>query len=355
VLAFWVATQPVPALGALWLGSQAPAQPAAAASGFDFCAAAISGARVQPATAAVQQEEGHNQAIYARHTVLMVPTDASPDAFKIAASAYSILPRKDGAGELSSHFTKVALVGLAPPASSAMSGVLVGDEVCGSKSSTIDQNAQAFFQANAKDYVTLLTCAQVSTCSGGPALSEQLPFIETMFSGGGVSGRSLQGNFLPIIMQQQSIDFGVAVGDAVNLLVAPGGIWEGERVLLVFSGDIRPQISWPGAVENEVTLLAEQGVGNAVRHYDRAAPGNVPKDYSVFLAAAQVSGLLGMHSSRSFLGGGDSKTGAQYASIIKWIDDRWIGERMALTEEAQADQSKRKHLLRQNQRQLDVA
>mmetsp|Transcript_49319 Transcript_49319/g.115340 ORF Transcript_49319/g.115340 Transcript_49319/m.115340 type:complete len:279 (+) Transcript_49319:24-860(+) len=253
------------------------------------------------------------------------------------ASAYAILPREEGGGELSAHFTKAVLVSRAPGANA--DGVLVGDDVCGAQSGVVDEHALSFFKKAAADYITVLGCGQAPSCTAmtHPTLDAQLPFIEVMFTGGGVSKRSLKGNLLPVVMQQQSIDFGVAVGDAINLLVASGGIWEGERVLMVFVGDISPEKSWLGAVEKEVELLAEQGVGNAVRHYDDIAPEQRPKDYSVMLAASQAAGLLGMQDARVFLGGGNGQTGAQNAAVVKWVDDRWIGERMALDQEDAKD------------------
>mmetsp|Transcript_18717 Transcript_18717/g.33864 ORF Transcript_18717/g.33864 Transcript_18717/m.33864 type:complete len:352 (-) Transcript_18717:88-1143(-) len=296
------------------------------------CSAALTPARLSSTRTAIQDHQVQ-QAIHARHTVLTVPPDVTGDGADAIASAYAILPREDGGGELSSHFTKVVVVSRAPDANS--DGVLAGDDVCGAQSGVVDEQALSFFKTAAADYISVLGCQQVPSCTTvtHPTLDAQLPFIEVMFTGGGVSKKSLKGNLLPIVMQQQSIDFGVAVGDAVHLLVESGGIWQGERVLMVFIGDIIPQANWPGGVEHEVALLAEQGVGNAVRHYSDLAPARRPKDYSVMLAASQTAGLLGMQNAKVFLGGGNGKTGAQSAAVVKWADDRWIGERMALDQE----------------------
>jgi len=298
--------------------------------------------------------------IRSRHAVLVVPGEPFLAGGKLAAAAYASMPRAVKDGKAGTTFTKFVVVGHAEHSASPQ-GISLGDDVCG-RAGFSDEDAVRFLKTVVEKYLgslapRVLNCkASPGNCPepSSPSLDQQLPFLSAL------TNNSLRGHTVPVLLQSQSIQLGVAVGDALALLAASGGVWHAERVLFVFGADMSAGLPAEKAElcdTHAAELLTEQGVPQAAKYFqdlwlgkarkEDCGPGALPRGYASLLAAARVASMLNLKTTRVEVGssalpealqgkaGKPAEEGQEgeppalgYGSLIYWQDGAYIGERL---------------------------
>lgn len=307
-----------------------------AASCFHFCAVSVlpggligsSGPAAGPFcfpsdAAAVQQvetlfkkqlEKRLPQDISSHHAVLVVPTDPLTAAGGIALEAYLSLPRTILEKSYTTVFTKFVVVGHSRLG--GRKGISLGDDVCGSASKLTDTMALKFLETEVFTRMgglapTIVACAAANQpCSEhvSPGVTQQLPILSALLG----HSRSLAGQLLPVMMQGQDISSAVRLGDALSYLVQTGGLWEAERVLFVFAGDLSEglpadQEGW--CDERVAEVVTQRGIPQAAEYFHDLLAGGVrggcqgpaaaPRGYGPLLTAARVAALVKLRRRRA--------------------------------------------------------
>merc|ERR1719436_1770573 len=82
------------------------------------------------------------------------------------------------------------------------------------------------------------------------------------------------------MMHGQGLRLGSRLGDALSLLVAPGGIWQAERVLFVVSGDLAsglPAAEAKRCDQKSVEVTTERGVAQVATYFEALSKGQRPE------------------------------------------------------------------------------
>lgn len=290
--------------------------------------------------------------INSHHAVLLVPNSPLTAGGGFATEAFASLPRVLDGRTFTSAFSKFVVVGHA--AGQGMhKGIEFGDDVCGAAGYT-DELAARFFGTEVQSQLShfapdLINCgSKPEACQGQVAgMDEQLAFLGALLG----PFRSVKGSLLPVMLHGQGIRLGSRLGDALTLLVAPGGIWEAERVLFIISGDLSKGL--PAAVakhcdQRTTEMIVEGGVPRMAEYIeallgDRMAEGcpgkaAVPEGYAPMLTAARVAGKLKLFKRQAVVAhyGLDKETEWKsfdgvirgYASVLFWQDSRSVWERL---------------------------
>jgi len=294
--------------------------------------------------------------VYSHHAVLIAPTDPLKSGGGFAADGYAALPRIIKDGNFSTAFTKFVVVSHGRKL--GLDGITFGADVCGAAQLT-DKIAADYFRSDAMErlghYVPrMLSCAKLGNCEQHElpiGVASQLPFLAAI-SG---PGSPLKNNVLPVVLHGQGVRLAARLGDALSLLVQPGGVWEAERVLFVFSGDLSLGLA---AVQADLCdtktaeLVSERGVPQIASYFDGLlkgqaqegcpGPAAAPRGYAPMLAAARVAENLDLANRRAVVAhdappGGDEKPGWKSFSgpvlgsmyVIFWKELRSPGEKIA--------------------------
>lgn len=291
--------------------------------------------------------------ISTNHAVLIAPTEPLTTAGGFAAEVYASLPRDLVGGHFTTVFSKFVVVGHSrkqgPP------GISLGDDVCGDDGFT-DEMATQFLNTQVPRQLgshapKVVECRQASgPCSErlAPGLERQLPFLGALLG----PGRSLKGNLMPVMMQGQSLLLAARTGDALSLLVHTGGIWEAERVLFVFAGDLSkglPAAQEGVCDEKAAEVIMKRGVPQVAEYFGallggavkEGCPGPlaVPRGFGPILAATRVASRLKLQRRRALvahtgLPSGEShfselgKPVRGFIAAIFWEDTRSVWERL---------------------------
>lgn len=290
--------------------------------------------------------------VYTHHAVLISPSNPILSGASFAADAYAALPRVLKNGNFSTAFTKFVVVGHGPQ--QGLEGITFGEKVCGPVD-LVDTLASDYFRKHALPrlghYVPkLLHCAETGTCKErdlSMGLAGQLPFLQAI-SG---KGSRLQANVLPVVMHGQTVWTATRLADALALLVQPGGVWEAERVLFVFAGDLSrnlPAVQADLCDTKTAEIVSQRGVPQIAAYFDGLlsgqardgcpGPAAAPAGYGPMLAAARVAANLKLDKRRAVVAhdGVPNKPGwASFSGpvlgfmyVIFWKEIRSEGEQL---------------------------
>jgi len=265
------------------------------------------------------------------------------------------LPRRLDGKTFTSSFTKFAIVG---SGRDSIVGVTVGDDVCEAKGGLTDEAAADYFRDEVQQQLSshapeLLSCVSHPEACSGKAIGVQEPlaFLGALLG----PRRSLKGNVLPVVMHGGSITSGARLGDAMALLVAPGGIWEAERVLFVVSGDFSEGLDAAQAEHCDsasAELMAQGGVAQAAAYFEAlrsgasmhgcaGGAGAAPRDVSPIMAAIRIAERAQLIRRRALIGhdgtgpsidwrkSSVNPTIRGYAAVLFWENSRSVWERVA--------------------------
>lgn len=291
---------------------------------------------------------------------MVIPSNAMLAGLNLTAKALATLPRKMQAGQSVTAFTKFVVVGHGEQAMEP-AAISFGDDVCGGPGFT-DKEAAHFLRTTVKSKLGSMAPQMVNcrlhpgSCPerSSPSVEQPLPWLSAL------SGHSLVGNALPVMIQSQSPELGIAVGDALSMLTASGGAWEAERVLYVFGADFgcRHGNNFASAKrcdEHMLDVLTGQGVPQSVKYFadlwaGKANKGDcgsesLPRSYASLLAAARTASGLGLKDThyevsniaapKQIVGAaveGESLDGGivgGFGSIMFWKDSGLPGEKLA--------------------------
>lgn len=270
--------------------------------------------------------------IETRHAVLVVPLKPL-EAGDVAADAFAGLPKVlTKAGKSVGDFTKFVVVSTTTKEDGS-AGLIVGEDVC-TGSGLVDPDAVAFMQSQVPEHLgfqapAVLKC-QRSECSTDAfeTLQHQLPFLQAL------SGDKLKADVLPIVIQNQNLDIGGHLGDALAYLVNDGGLWEGESVLFVFGTDMSHGLPSDLAMDCDrktAELLTTKSSAQVAAFFRDLKSGDagdwcssdnaLPKSRASVLAARRVAELLNLQQSHKLVSNNarvrQAKEAALAASVAK--------------------------------------
>lgn len=291
-----------------------------------------------------------NTQFSSEHVIVINPTVPYNAGGVVAARAFAKLPRS---GAMSTKMTKVVVVGHVYGAGGG-DGILIGADVCDSR--LVDQNAVDWLKNTVPTRLGKPTVLDAGACSEkiNPSLEQALPFLSGIFSTED-GNRTLEGHVLPIMLQHQSADMGKEIGDALHLLVAEEGVYQDERVLFVFGGDMSHNLGKDVAAAVDKTTLDKilgSGFGPVANYVadlkakDVADPSGdplklktqAPFGFVTVLGALRLAGNMGMQAqlmNRANSGEyeGNTMTNALepvrgYGSVVFTLDTRPVAQQM---------------------------
>jgi len=294
----------------------------------------------------IQIEKRTPLQISTRHAVIVTPSNPFAGA-NFTMQAFLALPKLSVAGKLTTAFTKFVVV-----AHSTLQGpkaISLGIDVCGNSSGLTDTLAASFlrkdvFQRLGSFAPQVVHCGPSEPCPEPTpqALAQQLPLLNALLG----PGRSIKGSLLPVVIQGQDVMEASRLGDALGYLVHDGGIWDAERVLFVFAGDLSaglPAQQEQMCDDRTAQVIAQRGVPQIAEYLHtllqggaRAGcpgPAAVPTGYGPILSAARVAGQTKMRNrrittSRSVAHVGFEAPVLGLMSGLFWSDDRSAWERL---------------------------
>lgn len=298
---------------------------------------------------------GPPREIDTRHAVLLVPSAPLLDARGFAGEVYAALPRTVLGPNFTTTFTKFVVVGHASGnPTNLLDGFSIGDDVCEGSNGLVDSNAVLFLHKRVLEHLASfapkwVNCKQQPGGACRQAISQglaaQLPFIGALLG----EGRTMAGRLLPIMMQRQDVVAATRMGDMLSLMVQEGGIWEAERVLFIFTGDLSQGLSPPEAVacdQRTAELLAKGGVPQVAEYFDAMRAGDfkdgcrgaLPIGFGPLLAGVRVASQLHLVQRRGLVAhdglpsdGGGQPEDAQvrgYGAFLFWADTRTVWARL---------------------------
>lgn len=284
-----------------------------------------------------------------KHAVMVVPSAPLLAGGRKVAKYIASLPREIKDGQSVTAFTKFVVVGHGEHTAEPI-GISLGDDVCGGKG-FCDMEAVRTLRTSIKKQLGT-TGPRFLKCKvyPGDCPERSSPMVEMGIGFmNALSHNGVRGNIIPIMMQSQSPELGVALGDALALLIASGGAWQKERVLFLFPGDLsgaknraQAQICDTRTLE----VVTGQGAPQIVRYLADLWAGkimkgdcnkeSVPRSYGGLLAAARVANSLGLkqrkfeimntRDNQATVGGDDLVMG--YSTVLFWQDEGLPGEKL---------------------------
>jgi len=318
------------------------------------CRLATNAAAVEAmeATFTTHLEKHVPEDISSQHAVVLTPRDPFAGG-GFTMEAFLALPRlRDDADRYTTAYTKFVIV--ANSRQPGPTAVSLGIDVCDNATGFTDDLAVKFlhkevFRRMHSFAPKVHHCGPSEPCPDRvpPALEQYLPVLAALLG----RDRSLEGSLLPIVMQGQDLVQASRLGDALAYLIQAGGIWEAERVLFIFVGDLSTRLL-PAQErlcnDHTAEVVMQRGVPQVAEYFHalltggaRAGcpPATLPQDYGPILSAVRVAALAKLIERRAVT----DRTGGHYdaraaaegrpqpvvglLSGLFWSDDRTAWER----------------------------